>query len=342
MKITVLAGGLSPERDVSLTSGTLIANALRERGHLVALVDVYLGTGLPDDPDTLFTTTPSPEIAVPEKEPDLEKLKRESGNGDALIGKNVIEICRRADTVFLALHGAMGENGQLQATLDCFGIKYTGSGYIGSLLAMDKDITKKLLVGGGIPTPESLTFTKADYSEAELLEKIGLPCVVKPCSCGSSVGVSIVKTEKELSAAMKAAFAFEDRVLVEKKVTGREMTVGILCGKPLPPVEIIPKSGFYDYKNKYQSGMTDEICPPDITEEENTVLAETALKVAGALRLGTYCRVDFILSGGVPYCLEANTLPGMTPLSLLPREAKAVGIEYGELCEIIALGALEK
>ena len=122
MKITVLAGGLSPERDVSLTSGTLIANALRERGHLVALVDVYLGTGLPDDPDTLFTTTPSPEVAVPEKEPDLEKLKRESGNGDALIGKNVIEICRRADTVFLALHGAMGENGQLQATLDCFGI----------------------------------------------------------------------------------------------------------------------------------------------------------------------------------------------------------------------------
>ena len=141
---------------------------------------------------------------------------------------------------------------------------------------------------------------------------------------------------------MSAAFTFEDRVLVEKKVTGREMTVGILCGKPLPPVEIIPKSGFYDYKNKYQSGMTDEICPPDITEEENTALAETALKVAGALRLGTYCRVDFILSGGVPYCLEANTLPGMTPLSLLPREAKAVGIEYGELCEIIALGALEK
>lgn len=341
MKITVLAGGLSPERDVSLTSGTLIANALRERGHLVALVDVYLGTYLPDDPDSLFTLTPSPAVAVPEKEPDLDKLRLESGNGDALIGKNVIELCRRADSVFLALHGAMGENGQLQATLDCFGIKYTGSGYIGSLLAMDKDITKKLLIGGGIPTPESITFTRLDYSENVLLEKIGLPCVVKPCSCGSSVGVSIVKTRSELAAAMSAAFAFEDRVLVEKKVNGREMTVGILRGKPLPPVEIIPKSGFYDYKNKYQSGMTDEICPPDITEDEERILSEAALNVAKTLRLGTYCRVDFILSNGIPYCLEANTLPGMTPLSLLPREAKAIGIEYGELCEIIARGAIE-
>ncbi len=340
MKITVLAGGLSPERDVSLTSGSLIANALRRKGHEVALVDVYLGCDA-SELDKMFTLSPSEPHSVSEAEPDLEKLKKESGNGDALIGRNVIELCKMADSVFLALHGAMGENGQLQATLDCYGIRYTGSGYIGSLLAMDKDISKKLLVGGGVPTPESVTFTKESYDEALLLEKIGLPCVIKPCSCGSSVGVSIVKDKNGLDEAMKNAFAFEARVLVEKMVKGREMTVGILKGKPLPPVEIIPKSGFYDYKNKYQSGMTDEICPPDVTEEELLKLNAAALKTAELLRLGTYCRIDFILADGIPYCLEANTLPGMTPFSLLPREAAAVGIGYDELCEMIAEDAVK-
>ncbi len=337
MKITVLAGGLSPERDVSLTSGSLIANALRRRGHSVALIDVYLGCELPDDPDALFTEAPSPTCSVGQTEPDLNSLKAESGNGDALIGKGVLTLCRRSDVVFLALHGAMGENGQLQAILDCFGIRYTGSGYIGSLLAMDKDLSKKLLRDGGIPTPDSMTFRRADYSEEALLERIGLPCVVKPCSCGSSVGVSIVSTREELSSAVSAAFALEDRVLIEKKIIGREMTVGILNGRALPPVEIVPRSGFYDYKNKYQPGMTDEFCPPDITPEEDRLLADAALKTASLLRLGSYCRIDFILSDGIPYCLEANTLPGMTPLSLLPREAAAVGIGYDELCEIIAL-----
>lgn len=338
MKITVLTGGLSPERDVSLTSGSLIANALRRKGHKVALIDVYLGAEIPENTEELYTDIPSEPYAVKEAAPDLNKIKSESGNGEALIGKNVIEICRRADIVFLALHGAMGENGQLQAALDCYGIRYTGTGYIGSLLAMDKDITKKLLLAGGIAVPESITVTKQSYDEAYLTEKIGLPCVIKPCSCGSSVGVSIVSTREELASAMKSAFTFEDRILIEKKITGREMTVGILRGKPLPPVEIIPKSGFYDYKNKYQPGMTEEICPPDLTEEENRMLSDAALKTAELLRLGTYCRIDFILSNGVPYCLEANTLPGMTPLSLLPREAAAAGISYDDLCEIIAMG----
>ncbi|MBE6622225.1 MAG: D-alanine--D-alanine ligase [Ruminococcaceae bacterium] len=341
MNITVLAGGLSPERDVSLTSGSLIANALRRKGHRVALVDVYLGTDV-TDADALFISEEMPAYRVSESEPDLNQLKAESGNGDALIGKNVIEACRLADVVFLALHGAMGENGQLQATLDCFGIPYTGTGYVGSLLAMDKDISKKLMVEGGVPTATSITLMKGKASSADVMSVIGLPCVIKPCSCGSSVGVSIVHDEKELEDALAAAFAYEDRVLVEKKIVGREMTVGILRGKTLPPVEIIPKCGFYDYKNKYQSGMTEEICPPAITEEEGRLLSDAALKVAELLRLGSYCRIDFILSDGVPYCLEANTLPGMTPLSLLPREAAAVGISYDELCEIIATDALKQ
>ncbi len=340
MKITVLAGGLSPERDVSLTSGSLIANALRRKGHEVALVDVYLGCKAKIALPALFTTEEETPYSVSEKEPDLAALKAMSGNGEALIGVNVIELCKLADVVFLALHGAMGENGQLQALLDCYGIKYTGTGYVGSLLAMDKDITKKLLLGAGIATADGMTVTKADYDKKTVLGKIGLPCVIKPCSCGSSVGVSIVESEAEFDDAMASAFAFEDRVLIEEKLVGREMTVGILRKKTLPPVEIIPKNGFYDYKNKYQSGMTEEICPPDITDEETRLLSDAALKTAAALRLGTYCRIDFILKDNVPYCLEANTLPGMTPLSLLPREAKAVGIEYDDLCEIIATDAM--
>ena len=339
MKIAVLAGGLSPERDVSLNSGSLIANALCKRGHTVALVDVYLGTEEENLP-ALFTNRTDRFYTSPPVAPDLAALKEKSGNGEALIGKNVLEICRLADAVFLALHGAMGENGQLQALLDCHGIRYTGSGYIGSLLAMDKDITRRILTAEGIPMAEGLTVTRQNCREEEILAKVGLPCVVKPCSCGSSVGVSMVDTEKELSEALAEAFAYEDRILVEKKIVGREMTVGILRGKPLPPVEIIPKSSFYDYKNKYQSGATEEICPPVLTEEESRALAETALKVASLLRLGSYCRVDFILAEGIPYCLEANTLPGMTPLSLLPREAAAVGIDYEELCSILIEDAL--
>jgi len=338
MNITVLAGGLSPERDVSLTSGSLIANALRRKGYRVALVDVYLGTDA-EDLNALFISEEMPAYRVTETAPDLNRLKAESGNGEALIGKNVIALCHLADVVFLALHGAMGENGQLQATLDCFGIPYTGTGYVGSLLAMDKDISKKLMVEGGVPTAPSITVTKDTASVADVMRTIGLPCVIKPCSCGSSVGVSIVHDEKELEEALSAAFVYEDRVLIEKKIVGREMTVGILQGKTLPPVEIIPKRGFYDYKNKYQSGMTEEICPPDITEVEGKLLSDAALKVAEILRLGSYCRIDFILSDGVPYCLEANTLPGMTPLSLLPREAAAIGIPYDDLCAIIAADA---
>ena len=199
----------------------------------------------------------------------------------------------------------------------------------------------ELLLGAGLPTAKSLTFTKDDYDRDFLLERIGLPCVIKPCSCGSSVGISIVESEEELDRAIALAFEFEDRVLIEEKLVGREMTVGILKGRPLPPVEIIPKCGFYDYKNKYQEGMTEEICPPDITPQEDRLLADAALNVARVLRLGSYCRIDFILKDGVPYCLEANTLPGMTPLSLLPREAAQIGIPYDELCEIIASDALK-
>lgn len=343
MKIVVLAGGLSPERDVSLNSGSLIANALARKGHKVYLIDVYEGVELENgfaDYDSLFTSKSDYSYKIPEIIPSLEEVKQKNGDRDVLIGKNVLEICHAADIVFLALHGAMGENGQLQATLDNYNIKYTGSGYIGSLLAMDKDIAKQLLARSGVPTAEWITIKTEKHEEisdetiTKIENEIGYPNVVKPCSCGSSVGVSIVYDREQLHAAFGFAKEYEGLILVEKMIVGRELSVGVLDGKALPPVEIIPKAGFYDYKNKYQSGMTEEICPAKLTEAELKEVGRLAVLAHNTLRLGAYSRVDFILcKDGTPVCLEANTLPGMTPNSLFPQMASAVGIEYDDLCD---------
>lgn len=342
MKIAVLAGGLSPEREVSLTSGSLISNALAAKGHKVVLVDVYLGITIPQGTpiDALFRTDVTYRHTVSEVEPDLDALKRSAGNGTALIGKNVIDICLAADVTFLALHGAYGENGQLQATLDSFGIRYTGSGYVGSLLAMDKDIAKNLLIAAGIRTPHGMTVqpNAADVSEIERC--VGYPAVVKPCSCGSSVGISMVNDREALLNALTAAAKYEDRIIVEQRIVGREFTMGVIDGKCLPPVEIIPKSGFYDYKNKYQAGLTKEICPAPISEEETVCMGEISLAAFVALHLRDYARFDYIRDEeGTFWCLEANTLPGMTPTSLLPQEAAAIGITYNDLCEKLAVMA---
>lgn len=338
LKIVVLAGGLSPEREVSLTSGSLIANALIENGHRVLLLDVYRGIReLPAEIDTLFCTAPIPVHSVSDTVPDLGALKEESGNGEALIGANVLKLCAAADRVFLALHGSMGENGQLQATLDTHGISYTGSGYVGSLLAMDKEISKQLFVAAGVPTPAWVTVNVRDGREDA--KRIGLPCVVKPCDCGSSVGVSIVETAEQLELALDEAARWCDRVIVEKKIVGRELTVGILHGETLPAVEIIPKEGFYDYKNKYQ-GTTEEICPADIPPHVANEAARLTKLGFDALRLGDYARFDFLLDADERlWCLEANSLPGMTPTSLLPMAAAAVGISYRTLCERIVTGS---
>ncbi len=337
LNIVVLAGGYSPEREVSLTSGSLIANALIENQHRVLLLDVYEGMpSLPDDPLSLFQSTPYPLPKISASVPDLEVLKARCQNGDALIGANVLKLCAMADKIFLALHGAMGENGQLQATLDSYGIAYTGSGYAGSLLAMDKDLSKRLLRDAGVPTPEWVYFDLTSQDRDALIASIGIPCVVKPCSCGSSVGVSIVETEAELDAALSEAAKWGDSVLIEKKICGRELTVGILDGEVLPVVEIIPQEGFYDYKNKYQ-GTTREVCPAEIPDGIATRAGELTRIGFDALRLRGYARFDFLLDGdGELWCLEANTLPGMTPTSLLPMAAQAAGISYRALCEKIA------
>ncbi len=342
MNIVVLAGGLSPERDVSLTSAGLIANALMRCGHRVLLADVY--EGIEESPVTLdmfkenYTYTYNVDTAIP----DLCEIKRRCGGREALIGPGILDACLLADVVYIGLHGAMGENGQLQATLDNFGIKYTGSGYIGSLLAMDKDITKKLLSIEGIPVPTGVLCDLSSDDIYSEVKKIGFPCVIKPCSCGSSVGVSIIEDEAELSAALDFAKTYESQVLIEKKIVGRELTVAILDGEVLPAIEIIPKNGYYDYKNKYQSGLTEEICPAPITDAEFSRMADYTRRAFRALKLRGFARIDYIMTpDGEAYCLEANTLPGMTPTSLLPQAAAAVGIGYDALCEKIVKMALE-
>lgn len=345
MKIAVLAGGLSPERDVSLTSGSLIATSLSSSGHSVALVDLYLGIReMPADIDSLFIKNGKYSYRVESAEPELDALIAANGGRTAPIGEGVIDICRAADVVFLALHGSIGENGQLQATLDCHGIKcYTGTGYIGALLSMDKDISKRLMSEAGVKTPRWAYIDTSDPNASGIAESIGMPCVIKPASCGSSVGVSIINGREGLNEAIAAGARYERFLIAEQMIKGREFTVAILNGRTLPPVEIIPKCGFYDYKNKYQSGLTDEICPAELTEEQNLRLSAAALNAFSALRMEMYGRADFILGeDGEFYCLEVNALPGMTPTSLLPREAAAVGIGYDELCELLVKLAYEK
>ena len=337
MKIAVLCGGLSNERDVSISSGTGIVRALRSLGHRAALIDLFLGCGELDD--GMFTSEERDDaFSVAEASPDLAAV-RALRPDQGLIGPGVLEACRAADIVFLAMHGEEGENGKLQALLDLYGIRYTGSGYLGSALAMNKSLTKTILAQAGIPVPGGITVHRGEEPYADP----GFPCVVKPCSGGSSVGTSIVRGPEEYAAALEKAFRYEDSVIAEGFISGRELTVGILDGKAMPVIEIIPKNGFYDYKNKYQPGLTVELCPAPITEEETELVQRLAERVFAALHLEAYARADFILGAdGVCRCLEANTLPGMTPTSLIPQMGAAMGLDYAALCQRLIDVSLKK
>ncbi len=347
MKIVVLAGGLSTERDVSIASGSLIAKALRERGHKVVLLDVFLGYEEDIcDVDGLFRENYdfTKLKAVSEEIPDLAAVKElRRDKTERFLGRNVAEICAEADITFFALHGDAGENGKLQATFDLLGIKYTGSGYLGSALAMDKGLTKSVLKQNNIPTPDGRLFTLEDKTAGKISDWDVFPCVVKPCAGGSSVGITIVKKKDELEAAVDEAFKYETQIVIEQFVKGREFSVGVIEGKALPPIEIVPKTGFYDYKAKYQAGLAIDVCPADIDSRTDKNLKSSAEECFKALKLEAYGRIDFLLDdSGTAYCLEANSLPGMTPTSLLPQEAKVQGLDYGELCEKIIEVSLNK
>jgi D-alanine-D-alanine ligase len=229
----------------------------------------------------------------------------------------------------MGLHGANGEDGRIQATLDLYGIPYTGTDYISSAICMDKGITKKFFNMASIPNAKGY-----DMNLDEEFKEIGYPIVVKVSTGGSSVGTYICKDRAEVDHALNEAKKFDDKVVVEEFIRGREFTCGVVDGKALPIVEIAPKVGFYDFANKYQAGQTNDICPAVLPEDKTLEIQRTAEEAYKVLKIKNYARIDFMMNEkGDIFCLEANTLPGMTPTSLLPMEAAAVGIDYPSLCE---------
>ncbi len=348
MNIVVLAGGLSTERDVSFKTGSMVAKALKENGHKVILLDVFMGysdreedlTGIFDRADEISVQVSD----IPTEAPDLAKVKASrKDQSPCFFGPNVIKMCQMADIVFMALHGENGENGKIQAAFDLFGVKYTGSDYLSSAIAMNKETSKQFFLANGIPTPKGIYMTRATRQDDITKLDLTLPCVVKPCCGGSSIGVTIVRDAAEFKAALDDAFKWENELVIEEFVQGREFSVGVIEGKALPIIEIAPKEGFYDYKNKYKAGSTVETCPAEIPEQVTKDMQHYAEEVARVIGLDTYSRSDFLLNDkNEMFCLEANTLPGMTPTSLLPQEAAVIGMSFNQLCEHLIDISLKK
>lgn len=339
MDIVVLAGGLSTERDVSFKTGSMVAAALKENGHRVILLDVFMGYGEQEvDLNGIFDRADEISVKVsdiPEVAPDLAAVKASrKDQSPCFFGPNVIRMCQMADIVFMALHGENGENGKVQAAFDLFGVRYTGSDYLSSAIAMNKGMAKKLFVEAAIPTPMGISMTRETREDDVTKLNLHLPCIVKPCCGGSSIGVTIVRDAAEFKAALDEAFRWENELVIEEFIEGREFSVGVIEGKALPVIEIAPIQGFYDYKNKYKAGSAVETCPAELPEEVSAQMRHYAEEVAKVIGLDTYSRSDFLLDkDNKMYCLEANTLPGMTPTSLLPQEAAVVGVNFNELCE---------
>lgn len=333
MKIVVLAGGISTEREISIVSGTQVCKALREKGHPAILVDVWFGQA-GANPEEAFPEEYDTEEAAAYIRSFDDQVEVSVAERKEFFGPQVMELCRAADIVFMALHGENGENGKVQAAFDLFGIRYTGSGYLGSALAMDKGLSKQLFRENGVPTPAGVLVHREEPRKTAEEYGIGLPCVVKTCCGGSSVGVYITETEEDFEKSLEEAFTYEPEVVLEAYVKGREFSVGVVDGEAYPIIEIAPLVGFYDYKNKYQPGSTIETCPAELTKEQTEKMQEYAVRAYEALRLKSYGRIDFLMDEeGEMFCLEANTLPGMTPTSLLPQEAQALGMSFADLCE---------
>lgn len=332
MNIVVLAGGTSTERDVSLITGKMVYKALSEKGHNVVLIDTFMGYD--DDISNIFELDKDWSesiVAIGKDAPDFEELKK-LRKGKGFFGPHVLEICHMADFVFMGLHGENGEDGRVQSVLDLDGIPYTGTGPDGAVLSMDKGISKQFFALNNIPTPMGYVLKKGE----EPKEDMAYPAVVKACNGGSSVGVYIVNNHEECKEAIVKAFAYDDEVIIEQYIKGREFSVGVIDGKALPIIEIAPKHGFYNYENKYQAGSTIETCPAELSDELTKEMQKYAEMVYKCLHIDSYARMDFMMNeNNEIFCLEANTLPGMTPTSLLPQEAAAVGYDFPSLCEML-------
>ncbi|MGH7518710.1 MAG: D-alanine--D-alanine ligase family protein [Gemmatimonadales bacterium] len=326
MRITVLTGGTSSERDVALASAVQVVGALRACGHEVAVVDTARGYITQHEETSALRGTVG--VAPPALE-ELRALER----GLLLSGLGNLPVVRNADVLFLALHGGRGEDGTLQALLEVVGVPYTGSGRLGSGMAMDKDVSKQLFRVAGVPTAD---WIMAPVTERQVADSLGWPVVVKPSKQGSTVGLTVVKSPDQLAGAIELAHRYDDEIMVERFVPGRELTVGILEGRALPVGEIIPRHEIFDYECKYTPGMSEEVFPADLPAEAAGKCSRLALRAHDALKLGGYSRVDFRLTPeGAIFCLEVNTLPGMTATSLLPQGARAAGIDFPELCDRI-------
>ena len=351
MKIVVLGGGISTERHVALVTATSVCRALRRKGHKAIFVDLFLGLDCKQEElESLFDAEDGlcGQVAIEQVEPDLGAVwaaRKEPLKGH--LGKNVTEICRLADCVFLGLHGKDGEDGKIQSLLEVSGVPYTGSGPLASALAMDKAAAKRMLESYGVRTPawQEIVYTEDDVDR--LTEELPVPSAVKIVDGGSSIGVELPETREELRGALRHLLRYGNRILVETKIYGRELTVPVVDNKALSPIEIVPPDGkSFDYIAKYQSGSigAQEICPASLTPEEDAALREAAETVQKGLNLKVYSRSDYILDEeGKVWFLEVNTLPGMTPNSLIPKAAAVEGMSYDELCDrIVSLSMKEK
>jgi len=330
MKIAVLFGGLSEERQVSIASAAQIIPALRQSGHDVFSVDTATGRLSLTDEQRLLEAGVAPE---PPTSTELATVGAQ-GVGTRVDTRDI----RDADVVLIALHGGAGEDGRIQALLDLAGVPYTGSNHIASAVAMDKDLSKRLFRAAGVPTAD---WMMSPASAADVERQLGWPVVVKPNKQGSTIDLSVVRAAGELDEALRKAHRYDDEVIIEAFVAGREFTVGILDGTALPVGEIIVSADVFDYKAKYQVNGARELFPAPIPPAQAAQLQAHALRAHAALKLGSYSRVDFRLDdAGNIYCLEANSLPGMTATSLLPQAALAAGMPFAALLDRICRGAV--
>ena len=318
MKVAVLMGGRSSEREISLRSGHGVAQALRNLGHDATSVDAADGSVLPAGKE---------ESAAAKRDAVL-KLPL-----SAMLAAVQVPAVRDADVVFVALHGTFGEDGVIQAALELAGKTYTGSGVLASAIAMDKAMSKRVFEREAIPTPHWVLLESGVQGRSIDTSLLGgYPLVVKPNAEGSTVGLSIVKHPSELDPALEKAARHDHQILVEEYIEGRELTVAVVGEEAFPVVEIKPKSGFYDYEAKYTKGKTEYICPAPLEKELGRHLRELAVECAAVLGCRGVVRVDFRLSEqDEPQVLEVNTVPGLTPTSLVPMAAQAKGLSYDQL-----------